>query len=165
MQAAALHTISDDDQTAERQPEVPNQFVTFTCGERAFGIDIMSVREIRSWAPVTELPNQPYGAVGVLDIRGTVVQVYDLASMIGGASSCGGDSAGQVVLVVSLKSQDVGLRVDTVSDIIFAQSTDLRQTPKSGACGSGGPVLGLVKAEDRLIAILDLRALFPDGAE
>lgn len=142
--------------TAETGP--PDQFVTFTCGSRAFGIDIMSVREIRSWTPVTELPNQPYGACGVLDIRGNIVQVYDLASMIGTDSSA--DDAGQVVLVVSLLSQDVGLRVDTVSDIIFAQGDDMRPSPKGGK--GDGLVLGLVKNEDRLIAILDLKALFPD---
>ncbi|MDB5561256.1 MAG: Purine-binding chemotaxis protein CheW, partial [Hyphomicrobiales bacterium] len=40
---------------------VANQFVTFTCANRAFGIEIMSVREIRSWTPTTELPGQPFG--------------------------------------------------------------------------------------------------------
>lgn len=143
------------------QPKAPDQFVTFTCGPRAFGIDIMAVREIRSWGPVTELPNQPFGARGVLDIRGSIVQVYDLLTLLGGH---GGDAEGkgsQVVLVVSLKSQDVGLLVDTVSDIIFAQGEELRPAPKSSDRADTGSVLGLVKNEDRLIAILDLKALFP----
>ena len=166
MGAAALSFQDDDPPSllgddSRRVAEVrqPDQFVTFTCGARAFGIDIMSVREIRSWTPVTELPNQPYGARGVLDIRGNIVQVYDLAAMIGADSSDG--EAGHVVLVVSLRSHDVGLRVDTVSDIIFAQGDDMRPAPK-GSKGDG-LVLGLVKNEDRLIAILDLKALFPDG--
>lgn len=141
--------------------KAPDQFVTFTCGDRAFGIDIMAVREIRSWAPVTELPNQPFGAKGVLDIRGSIIQVYDLLAMIGGYGGGNDEGAAQVVLVVSLKSQDVGLLVDTVSDIIFAKGDDMRTAPGSGRGGGSSTVGGLVKNEDRLIAILDLKALFP----
>lgn len=154
----------DDVPPAKVEQTIPNQFVTFTCGARAFGIDIMAVREIRSWSPITELPNQPFGAKGVLDIRGNIVQVYDLATMLG-ASSYGDEKAGQVVLVVSLKSQDVGLLVDTVSDIIFAQGEDLRPAPKANGRGDSGSVLGIVKSSDRLIAILDVKSLFPENAE
>lgn len=71
----------------------------------------MAVREIRSWSPITELRNQPFGATGVLDIRGSIVQVYDLSAMIGGRGGFDGPNSGQVVLVVSLKTQDVGLVV------------------------------------------------------
>lgn len=158
MSSLSLH---DDRMTvaAPKEARALEQFVTFTCSGRAFGIDIMSVREIRSWSPTTELPGQPHGAKGVLDIRGSVVQVYDLAVMLGGYGS--EMNSGQVVLVVSLDHQDVGLLVDTVSDIIFAQPEDLRATPASGGDPGNAIVSGMFKNEDRLIAILNLSALFP----
>lgn len=154
----------EEDKPAEVQGTTANQFVTFISGDRAFGIDIMSVREIRSWSPTTELPSQPFGAIGVLDIRGAIVQVYDLQRMLG--SHGGNGEAGQVVLVVSLKRQDVGLLVNSVSDIIFAQPDDLRAVPGSTpGQRSGGQVAFLVKNESRLIGILDLSALFPGEME
>ena len=158
MASLSLH---DDRMTAAAPAAVHalEQFVTFTCSGRAFGIDIMSVREIRSWSPTTELPGQPHGAKGVLDIRGSVVQVYDLAVLLGGYGS--EVNTGQVVLVVSLDYQDVGLLVDTVSDIIFAQPEDLRPVPASGGDRSNAMVSGMFKNEDRLIAILNLNAMFP----
>ncbi len=52
---ASAFQILDDGPSKAVMDEVPSQFVTFTCGSRAFGIDIMAVREIRSWSPVTEL--------------------------------------------------------------------------------------------------------------
>ena len=142
---------------------LPNQFVTFTCGNGAFGVDIMSVREIRSWSPTTELPNQPFGAKGVLDIRGSIVQVYDLEVMLGGSRQSRDSNLGQVVLVVSLETEDVGMLVDTVSDIIFARADDLRPVPKSSADSARGMVSGLVRNEDRLIGVLNLDALFPQA--
>ena len=158
MPSLSLH---DDRMTAAAPVEVRalEQFVTFTCSGRAFGIDIMQVREIRSWSPTTELPGQPHGAKGVLDIRGSVVEVYDLAVLLGGYGS--EENSGQVVLVVSLDRQDAGLLVDTVSDIIFAQPEDLRPVPASGGDRSTAMVSGMFKNEDRLIGILNLNAMFP----
>lgn len=142
-----------------------NQFVTFTCGDRAFGIDIMSVREIRSWSPTTELPSQPHGAKGVLDIRGSVVQVYDLNLMLGSGGCAEENRAAQVVLVVALGDEEVGLLVDSVSDIIFAQEEDMRPVPASHSAHGNKTVSGLVRNEERLIAILDLQQLFPHLAD
>ena len=137
-----------------------NQFVTFTCGDKSYGIDIMAVREIRSGSATTELPNQPYGAKGVLDIRGSIIQVYDLATMLGVGGGFGEAPTSQVVLVVSLPGSDVGLLVDAVSDIIFAEGADCQPVPRGGR---GEVVGGLIRNEDRLIAILNLAALFPDN--
>jgi purine-binding chemotaxis protein CheW len=135
-----------------------NQFVTFTCGQRLFGIDIMSVREIRKWSRTTPMPNQPYGACGVLDIRGSIVEIYDLAAMLGAHSV--EEEASKVILVVSLGSRDVGIIADTVSDIIFAKPDDLRASPNGQRKGEIS-VSKLVKSGDHLIAVLDLDVLFP----
>lgn len=139
---------------------VTNQFVTFTCGQRAFGIEIMSVREIRSWSPTTSLPGQPFGAQGVLDIRGNIVEVYDLATLLGAGAFEDGHG-GKVVLVASLGQVEVGIIVDAVSDIIFASAEDMRPAPSQSQGRNDGTVSALVKNEDRLIAILNLPALFP----
>lgn len=164
---SALDALSDQaDMAPPHDKPQANQFVTFTSGDRDFGVDIMSVREIRGWSPVTELPSQPYGAIGVLDIRGKIVQVYDLQRILGGHNA--GGSTNKVVLVVSLQTQDVGLLVDTVSDIVFAQNDDLRPLPGKDPAAEGGLVSFMVKINERLIAMLNLPAIFPSemgGAE
>lgn len=137
---------------------VSNQFVTFTCGKRAFGVEIMSVREIRGWSPLTELPGQDYGGVGVLDIRGNVIEVYDLAMMLGAESDIA--RTNRVVLVAALGGIELGLVVDTVSDIIYAQQDAMRRPPSTPGGGSGA-VSVMIKSEEALVSILDLAKLFP----
>ncbi|MBS3849635.1 chemotaxis protein CheW [Devosia sp. J2-20] len=136
-----------------------NQFVTFSAGDKGYGVDIMAVREIRSWSPTTELPDGSYSACGVLDIRGTVVEVHDLSAMLGGQRLQ--PEPGHVVLVVSLGETNVGILVDSVSDIIFAKDDEFRAAPNSGGDPDSAKVSRLVRQEDRLIAILNLQALFP----
>ena len=106
------------------------QFATFYIGENAYGIDIMAVREIRSWTPTTELPDQAHGARGVLDIRGEVVEVFDLSLVLGSGGR--EQHSNQVVLVVSIGDGDVGLAVDSISDIVDAAEEDFADPPRLG---------------------------------
>ena len=138
---------------------IASQFVTFSAGDKAYGVDVMAVREIRSWSPTVELPDSPFGARGVLDIRGSVVEVYDLSALLGG-TPCEA-KPGHVVLVVSMSDTNVGILVDSVSDIIFAEQADFRPAPLLRRESSNAKVSGLVRQGDRLIAILNLSALFP----
>ena len=133
--------------------EKPNQFVTFQVGDNAYGVDITAVREIRSWTPTTLLPDQDRGARGVLDIRGSIVEVFDLSTVLG--SGAHDSPANQVVLVVAINGRDVGLAVDSVSDIVDAAPGDFADPPKAG-----GKVAAIVRQSDRLISILNLDVLF-----
>lgn len=138
---------------------ITSQLVTFSAGDRAFGVDVMAVREIRSWSPTVQLPDSPFGARGVLEIRGSVVEVYDLSALLGGTP--GEAKPGHVVLVVSMGETNVGILVDAVSDIIFVEESDFRPAPSLGRERTNAKVSGLVHQGDRLIAILNLSALFP----
>lgn len=134
----------------------PNQYVTFSCGSRVLAVDIMAVREIRSWSALTELPDLPHGARGVLDIRGKVVPVFDLAMLIGTPDVEGSP----VIVVVSHGGNDLGIMVSAVSDIIFARPDQIRPAPN--VRGRDSSVATLVKHEDKLVSVLNLDALFPD---
>ena len=158
MNLEAPRSSEHDERVALAGTGTPRQFVTFTAGGNAYGIAIMMVREIRSWAPTTSLPDGGFGSCGVLDIRGSVVEVYDLAALLGGMSGDGGHNT--VVLVVSLGGTNFGLQVDSVSDIIFASSDDFRPSPRGG-----GKVPNLVKQGDKLIGILNLEVLFPQRGD
>ena len=137
-----------------------DQYVTFTSNSGHYGVDIMAVREIRSWQPTTPLPGRTLGARGVLDIRGKVVEVFDLSVMLGGPPLELG--AGNVVLVLAMASRTVGILVDSVSDIIQTGLETLMSVPTAGMDMSGqGQVAAMVHHEDRLIAILALERLFP----
>ncbi len=150
-QATQLHESSRSSEAAERIKA--RQFATFFVGENAYGIDIMAVREIRSWTPTTKLPDQGHGARGVLDIRGEIVEVFDLSVVLNSGSF--EDQTNQVVLVVAVGGKDVGLAVDSISDIVDAAEGDFADPPTKG-----GKVAAIVRQEQQLISILDLDALF-----
>ncbi len=142
--------IDDAHESAARK----RQFITFTCAGQNFGIDIMAMREIRNWSPVTPLPAQKPDVLGVIDIRGRVVPVHDLALRIGCSVEPQAQHEGQVILVLRIDGHDMGLLVDTVSDIIEVDAGDILAVPQIE--GSAARFLaGIARQEDALVAILD----------
>ena len=59
------------------------QLVVFTLGKEEFGVDISQVREIVRLVQITYLPKAPAFIEGVVNLRGQVLAVIDLAKRIG----------------------------------------------------------------------------------
>src|SRR5512147_3104613 len=54
------------------------QVLTFSLGGEIYGVDILRVKEIRGWSPVTRLPRSTAAVLGVLNLRGAIVPIIDL---------------------------------------------------------------------------------------
>ena len=76
----------------------------------------MSVREIRGWTPATALPHAPAYVRGVINLRGSVLPIVDLAERLGFPQTEA--TQRHVIIVVQVDAQIVGLLVDAVSDIL-----------------------------------------------
>ncbi|MDO8902278.1 MAG: chemotaxis protein CheW, partial [Phenylobacterium sp.] len=88
------------------------ELITVVIGEQRFAIDIQLVREIRGWTTSTPLPNAPDYVLGVINLRGAVLPVLNLAARLGLPAS--EVRASSVVIVVDLVGRTVGLLVDAV---------------------------------------------------
>jgi purine-binding chemotaxis protein CheW len=134
----------------------PQQIVTFRVDGRSFGVDVSSVREIKGWQPTTPLPNAAAHVLGVINLRGAIIAVYDLRQRLGlGPSTM---SRSSVVIVLDLGERYGGILVDAVSDIVDIVASDLRPAPD--VAGDGDDVLqGLLVKGDEVVALLDLHAI------
>lgn len=60
-----------------------NELIAFRIGSQEFCVDVMSIREIRGWTAATPLPQCPDFICGVINLRGTVLPIIDLAARLG----------------------------------------------------------------------------------
>jgi purine-binding chemotaxis protein CheW len=139
------------------------QYVTFAVGEQQFGVNIMSVGEIRQWTNATPLPHQPGWTRGVLNLRGAIVPVHDLRARFGGGLT--EPTPNHVVVIATISGQSIGVLVDAVSDIIMVQPNEIRPVPSNMTELDNSTITGLVSANEQMVAILDLDALFPKAVE
>ncbi|GLT00394.1 chemotaxis protein CheW [Sphingobium jiangsuense] len=137
------------------------QLITFRLGEQSFGLDIMAIREIRAWSPATRLPHVPPYVAGVVNLRGTVLPVIDLAARLGWEPANPTDR--HVIIVAQVGTQLRGLIVDAVSDIVTAQEEEMQPAPATGSDAVVPYLEGLLALEDRMVMVLDLPGLTADA--
>ncbi|MEM8692498.1 MAG: chemotaxis protein CheW [Pseudomonadota bacterium] len=133
------------------------ELLTFRLGEQEYALDIMSVREIRGWSRTTPLPHAPKHVKGVVNLRGTVLPVMDLAVRFGQSPKEHCDR--NVVIVVKHCDTVTGLLVDAVSDIITLDQESLQPPPDLASNGQTGVIRALTLLDERMIRILDLETV------
>ena len=138
------------------------EYITFRIGEQYYCIDIMSVREIRGWTPATTLPRSPGFVRGVINLRGVVLPIIDLADRLGFPAT--EPTARHVIIVTQTGKQVVGLLVDAVSDIIAMPADKVQPTPDVGSDAARVFVLGVMAIEDRMISLIALESVMPTMA-
>jgi purine-binding chemotaxis protein CheW len=135
------------------------EFVAFRVGAQEFCIDIMGVREIRGWTPATPLPHAPAYVRGVINLRGAVLPIVDLAMRFGlGLTE---PTARSVIIVVQVYQQVVGLLVDAVSDILTTSEASMQPTPDVASDLAKNFVKGVYAVEGRMISIVTLESVLP----
>jgi purine-binding chemotaxis protein CheW len=138
------------------------QFITFSVGDEEFGVDIVTVREIKGWTETTSLPNAPAFMRGVLNRRGTIVPIYDLRARFGlGHTEA---TSNHVIVIVAVADKIIGVLVDAVSDILTISGEEIRAVPEMGGSVDQRFLTGLVTVEKRMVALLELEQLFDLGS-
>lgn len=153
--AHALHTEPDD---ADAHADAA-EYLSFRLGENEYSVEIMSVREIRGWTRTTSLPHSPPYVRGVINLRGAVLPVIDLALRLGLPADEPEDRS--VIIVVDVASRSMGLRVDAVSDILSLTGNQLQPPPDMSASQLPRFVKYLTVLDDRMVRILDLNEVLP----
>lgn len=146
--------------TAQTQGSDPQEFIAFHVGSQTYCIDIMAVREIRGWTPATPLPHAPGYVRGVINLRGAVLPVIDLAARL--ALPIKDPTARHAVIVVQNESQVVGLLVEAVSNIMMVSPDAIQPTPEVASELSRSFIKGIVAAESEVISVLVIRNLLPE---
>ena len=134
------------------------QFVSFEIGGTSFLIPIERVIEFRTWAEPTSVPHTPDYVRGIVNIRGEIVPIYDVAARLGkGATEA---SARHVVVIV--RGQDgrsIGLLVDSVTDIVNAKTEDMAAMPAIEG-GDATPFMsGVVFLAEKILGVTDVDRL------
>ena len=135
------------------------ELMAFRIGAQEFCIDIVSVREIRGWTPATPLPHSPQFVRGVINLRGAVLPIVDLAARLGLGSV--DPSSRHVIIVAQVGRQIVGLLVDAVSEILTVPDGAIQPTPNVASEFAKTFVRGVLALDGRMISFVALDEILP----
>jgi purine-binding chemotaxis protein CheW len=153
---------------AGSQPEEKHQFLSFAIGATHFGLPILKVKEILQYGGVTRVPGSPKSIRGVINVRGAVVPVVDLALKFGHGEVR--ETKRTCVLVVetvaSGETLTLGVIADAVDEVIDLGTQDVEPPPAFGAGVRLDYVTGLGKVPGGFVVMLDIdRVLSASEAE
>lgn len=142
------------------------QMLTFALAGETYGVDILKVREIRGWSSVTHIPQAPKDVLGVLNLRGAIVPIIDLRARFG--LEPGERTPATVIIVLSVESagrqRDVGLLVDSVSDVADVSAADMKSAPELSSGMDKGFLRGLASIGDRMVLVLNTDHLVSEAS-
>lgn len=133
------------------------QFLTFTIDKAEYGVDIMTVREVKGWTETTRLPNRPEYIRGVLNLRGVIIPIFDLRARFGAGITQATDK--HVVVILAVGARIAGVLVDAVSDILTVGRGDVKPPPSDNVDMADQFIRGLIPVEDRMVVLLDIEKL------
>ncbi|HCR86503.1 MAG TPA: chemotaxis protein CheW [Alphaproteobacteria bacterium] len=141
------------------ETESTRQFLTFKVEQNEYGVDIMKVMEIRGWQEATRIPNSPEYMLGVINLRGLVIPIFDLRIRFSQGKTEANEK--HVVIVINVGSRTVGILVDSVSDILTVNESEIKNNPSSSETGIDDEyVRGLISHSEKMVIVLDVDFLF-----
>jgi purine-binding chemotaxis protein CheW len=139
----------------------PAQYLGFSLAGETYAIELLRIREIIEHVPITRVPGMPPALLGVINLRGRVVPVVDLAVKMGLGPrpitrwTC-------FVIVEALMDGErtaLGLLADSVSEVLDLGPDDIEPPPSFGTRTPVDYLRGMGRQEQRFILLLDLDRL------
>lgn len=160
--ATPVQTQTTQQKTAVRPlaaAEEARQYLTFALASEMYAVSILNVKEIIEYGNLTEIPMMPAFIRGVINLRGGVVPVIDLAARFGGKESEIGKRTCIVIVEMEQEDskQDLGIMVDAVSEVLEIQASDIEPPPSFGAKIRADFIAGMGKVAGKFVIILDIQ--------
>lgn len=146
--------------SAPAAPEI-RQLLTFFASGYEYAVSILNVREIAEYRALTPVPGTPAWIRGVMNLRGTVVPVIDLAAKLGMAAATITRRTCLLIVDVNVNAEAMVLAVmvDGVSRVVDLSPSDLQDVPSFGPRIDTTFLLGMTRLENRLVLLLDINRI------
>ncbi len=134
-----------------------NEYLTFWLGTEYYGIDILTVQEIRTYGYVTTIPNLPQHIKGVMNLRGLIIPIIDMRLKFGMTNITYNDMT--VVIIIKVYDKTIGIVVDAVEDVVHLQPAQIQPPPSLHAVLNIEYIEGLVSLDKLMLVILNITQL------
>ncbi len=130
------------------------KYLTFVLNREEYGIEILKVREIIGVIGITPVPQTPDYLKGVINLRGKVIPIIDLRLKFSMQEE--EHTQETCIIVVEVNSAPIGVVVDNVSEVLDIKGEEVEDTPQFGHDIDTSFIMGLGKAKEKIIILLDI---------
>lgn len=146
------------DQAVKVMTDKEGKYLTFSIADEEYGVSILKIKEIIGMMPITTVPQTPEFIKGVINLRGKVIPVVDLRLKFGMDAIDYTERTCIIVVEIegSTGTVQIGIVVDSVSEVLNIKGDDIEETPTFGAKLNTDYILGMAKMEGGVKILLDI---------
>ncbi len=146
------------EEAGQSMQEKEGKYLTFMLANEDYGLEILKVREIIGMMEITSIPQTPEYVKGVINLRGRVIPVIDLRLKFGLPPMEYGERTCIIVVEVTsdLGELQMGVVVDSVSEVLNIMGADIEPPPAFGARIKTHYIMGIAKAKGTIKILLDI---------
>lgn len=153
-----LHNITKIGEAKIEDKTERKQFLVFQLDEEDYAIDILQANEILKMVPITRIPSTPDFVRGVINLRGKIVVVVDAEKKI--KLKPREETPDTRIIIAELEEKQIGIVVDSVSEVIWIPVADIKGTPKTlEKKVELDYIKGVAIVGERLVIVLNLEKL------
>ncbi|MBS4050146.1 MAG: chemotaxis protein CheW [Methylomonas sp.] len=154
-------TKTTDQLPAKQHTAAAGQYLTFVLGGEMYALGILNIKEIIDYGNLTEVPMMPAFVRGVINLRGSVVPVVDLAARFGKGCTKIAKRTGIVIVETIADSeegnqQDIGIIVDAVNEVVDISQQEIEPPPSFGTGIRPDFINGMAKRDGRFVILLNV---------
>ena len=133
-------------------------YLTFVLAEEEFGVQILKVREIIGYTPITAVPRTAKSIKGVINLRGQVIPIVDLRLKFGMEENKVTEQTCIIVVETIQENREisVGIIVDRVQEVLDIDEKNIDPPPHFGDAFDSGFILGIAKTGSSVKILLDI---------
>lgn len=144
--------------TKEREVVEQQQYLTFLLAGEEYAISILEVKEIIEYDTVTSVPKTPKWIRGVINLRGSVVPVVDLAVKFGLEKEPVTKTTCIVIVETQYENQNttMGVIADAVSQVMDIAAGEVQEVPPFGTRMKVDYLQGMAQLGKKFVLLLDI---------
>lgn len=144
----------------ESLSEMDGKYLTFFTENQLFGVPIADVVQIVGMQDITEVPEFPNYAKGIINLRGTIIPVIDVRLRFGKEEKAYDERT--CIIVTMIHDVAVGFIVDAVDAVTDIEDENISAPPKMSGEYSSSYLTGIARHEGRVVLLLDAQRLLSD---
>lgn len=133
------------------------QYLTLKLGDEEYAIDILSVKEIRTYEEPTKMVNSPPFIKGVVNLRGIIVPIVDLRMKFHLARVDYTEFT--IVIVLNIRGTVIGAVVDSVADVVTLTDAQIKPSPQFESSIDSRFITGLANLGNRMLIVMNMDEL------
>lgn len=137
------------------------QYLTFLIDGQRYGMPSANIIEIVKIPPVTDMPELPHCAKGIINLRGRVIPLIDVNLRLGKAEKEYTDRT--CVIIVDIDGGDVGLIVESVEEVMDIENSVISPLLAVSSNAARRYITGVAKLDEYMILLLDGSLLIKDS--